>query len=314
MAPLSFLAPPELYIARATTEAPSAATPSSDPFVDAMVADFNKFASCRHPEPPMGLTENGSATYLSSGNPCLDFFFQICDSDSEGNSDSDGGAVAELQWKRMVDDLLKSGKLENCVAVCDVSGSMYGIPMEVSVALGILVSELSKEPWKGKVITFSESPQLHLIEGDDLAAKSRFVRHMEEWGYNTDFQKVFDLILKVAKNGKLSSDQIVKRIFVFSDMEFDQASRNPWETDYQVIKEKFRKAGYEDVVPQIVFWNLRDSTSTPVCKDQDGVALVSGFSKNLLKIFLNNGGQISPDSVLLDAISGEEYQKLVVVD
>ncbi|PKI43167.1 uncharacterized protein LOC116199001 [Punica granatum] len=665
MAPLSFLGPPELYIARATTEAPSAATPSSDPFVDAMVADFNKFASCRHPEPPMGLTENGSATYLSSGNPCLDFFFhvvpdtppeslterlalawghdplitlklicnlrgvrgtgksdkegfytaafwlfkhhprtlgcnvgpfaefgyfkdlpeilyrllegsevrriqkeahnggrrprvssmfstrgrhfqmrhrtfgrkgksaksrkskssiprevrvaaamarskqeeekarknrlkkkiamakkvidrysrdgdfrflydrisehfaqclkadieflnsgkinkiglaakwcpsidssfdrstllcesiarlifrrELCpeyegieeahyayrvrdrlrkevlvplrkvlelpevyigandwgsipynrvasvamklykdkfmkhdkkrfqeylinvksgkttiaagallpheiissvhdsysDSDSEGNSDSDGGAVAELQWKRMVDDLLKSGKLENCVAVCDVSGSMYGIPMEVSVALGILVSELSKEPWKGKVITFSESPQLHLIEGDDLAAKSRFVRHMEEWGYNTDFQKVFDLILKVAKNGKLSSDQIVKRIFVFSDMEFDQASRNPWETDYQVIKEKFRKAGYEDVVPQIVFWNLRDSTSTPVCKDQDGVALVSGFSKNLLKIFLNNGGQISPDSVLLDAISGEEYQKLVVVD
>ncbi|KAM3356556.1 hypothetical protein P3S68_023270 [Capsicum galapagoense] len=27
--------------------------------------------------PPMGLTENGSATFLSSGNPCLNFFFHI---------------------------------------------------------------------------------------------------------------------------------------------------------------------------------------------------------------------------------------------
>ncbi|KAL6175873.1 hypothetical protein ACLB2K_052511 [Fragaria x ananassa] len=28
-------------------------------------------------KPPMGRTENSSATYLSSGNPCLDLFFHI---------------------------------------------------------------------------------------------------------------------------------------------------------------------------------------------------------------------------------------------
>ena len=40
--------------------------------------------------------------------------------------------VDELQWKRMVDDLLKKGKMRNCIAVCDLSGSMNGTPMEVS--------------------------------------------------------------------------------------------------------------------------------------------------------------------------------------
>ncbi|PKI71405.1 hypothetical protein CRG98_008184 [Punica granatum] len=155
------------------------------------------------------------------------------------------GEIAELHWKRMVDDMLKAGKLKNCIVVCDVSCSMRGIPIEVSVALGILVSELSKDPWKGKVITFGESPQLHLIEGDDQATKTKFVRNM--------------------------------------DWEATPTSR-------------------------------RDSRLTPVCMDQDGVALVSGFSKNLLKMFLNNDGQINQDSVMLDAISGEEYQKLVVVD
>ena len=95
--------------------------------------------------------------------------------------DGDGGEVAELQWSRMVSDMLSKGKMKNCLAVCDVSGSMGGVPMEVSVALGLLVSELSEEPWKGKVITFSEYPQLHLIEGDGLWEKTEFIRRME-WG------------------------------------------------------------------------------------------------------------------------------------
>ncbi|KAE8009142.1 hypothetical protein FH972_005595 [Carpinus fangiana] len=79
--------------------------------------------------------------------------------DSQSLLDDDAAIqVADLQWKRMVEDLSKKGKLGNCLAVCDISGSMFGTPWEVSVAMGLLVSDLSEEPWKGKVITFSESP------------------------------------------------------------------------------------------------------------------------------------------------------------
>ncbi|XP_073055288.1 uncharacterized protein [Primulina eburnea] len=227
--------------------------------------------------------------------------------------DGDGGQVAELQWKRMVEDMAKKGKLSNSLAICDVSGSMEGIPMEVSVALGVLLSELSQNPWKGKIITFSQDPTLHIIKGDSLKSKTSFVRNME-WGMNTDLQKVFDLILQVAMKGGLTADQIVKRLFVFSDMEFDQASNVPWETDHEAIVRKFRGCGYGDCVPEIVFWNLRDSRATPVPGNKAGVALVSGFSKNLMSLFLENGGKLNPESVMEAAISGEEYKKLVVVD
>ncbi|XVE65746.1 hypothetical protein DITRI_Ditri08aG0024000 [Diplodiscus trichospermus] len=262
-------------------------------------------------------------------------------------NDKDGEEVAELQWSRMVGDLAKKGKLTNCIAVCDVSGSMSGIPVEVSVALGLLVSELSEEPWKGKVITFSANPQLHLIQGDSLKAKTQFVRNME-WGANTDFQKVFDQILSVAVEGKLSEDQLIKRIFVFSDMEFDQAYANnsginsdedddeenyekweerrkeweknrkailqkQWETDYEVIQRKYRECRYT-TVPEIVFWNLRNSSSTPVVIRQEGVAMVSGFSKNLLTLFLEEGGLVNPEQVMGLAIAGEDYKKLLVYD
>ncbi|KAG6386619.1 hypothetical protein SASPL_151787 [Salvia splendens] len=231
----------------------------------------------------------------------------------ESLNDGDEGEVAELQWRRMVDDMAKIGKLSNCLAISDVSGSMEGIPMKVSVALGILVSELSEEPWKGKLITFSRNPKLQKVEGESLKSKSEFVERME-WGMNTDFQKVFDVILEVAVKGKLKAEEMIKRLFVFSDMEFDQASSNPWETDYEAIVRKFKEKGYGECVPEIVFWNLRDSMATPVAGNQKGVALVSGYSKNLMKIFLEKGRIIDPVEVMDAAIAGEKYQKLVVLD
>nr|XP_023874923.1 uncharacterized protein LOC111987439 [Quercus suber] len=259
-------------------------------------------------------------------------------------NDGDGGQVAELQWKRMVDDLLKKGKLSNCIAVCDVSGSMHGEPMNVCVALGLMISELSEDPWKGQVITFDTNPTIQMVQGDSLSEKTQFIRNMK-WGGSTNFQAVFDQILDVAVQADLTEDQLIQKVFVFSDMEFDEASghygdesesdvnarrqrrnearqqqerearlrRSGWETDYEVIQRKFREKGYNKV-PEIVFWNLRNSKATPVPSDQSGVALVSGFSKNLVKLFLENGGIINPVAVMHEAISGEMYQKLAIYD
>jgi len=225
----------------------------------------------------------------------------------------DGDGVADLQWERMVSDLRALGKLSNCVAICDVSGSMSGLPMDVCVALGLLVSELSDEPWHHRLITFSAKPELHKITGTTLTEKTTFIRQMH-WMMNTDFQAVFDKLLGLAKTFKLPLEQMVRKVFVFSDMEFDQASSRPWETDYEAITRKFEEAGYGAVVPEIVFWNLRDSMSVPVTASQKGVAMVSGFSKNFVKLFLDNDGVISPRAIMEKAISGPEYRKLVVFD
>ncbi|KAI5331164.1 PREDICTED: LOW QUALITY PROTEIN [Prunus dulcis] len=136
-----------------------------------------------------------------------------------------------------------------------------------------------------------------------------------EAGCNTDFQKVFDLILKVPEKGNLKPEDMIKRVFVFSDKEFDEASSSSrWETDYAVIQKEFENQGYGNAVPQIVFWNLRHSKATPVTGTQSGVALLSGFSKNLIKLFLDNDGEVQPDLAMEAAISGQEYQKLVVLD
>jgi hypothetical protein len=134
---------------------------------------------------------------------------------------------------------------------------------------------------------------------------------------NTDFLKVFqDLILPLAIVNKVKPEDMVKRIFVFSDMQFDEANTNAtgdaWATHHQIIKQNFKDAGYE--VPQIVYWNLAggrgQSLPKPVEHDTPGAALVTGYSQALMKIFLDSGmfgeeeseGEVEDDSI--DSISG----------
>ncbi|XP_026379649.1 uncharacterized protein LOC113274486 [Papaver somniferum] len=227
-------------------------------------------------------------------------------------------SVAELQWKRMVEDLSRIGKLKDGLAIADVSGSMTGTPMDVSLALGLLISEMSHEPWKRKLITFTQNPKLKKIEGETLRSKTDFIRRME-CGFPPDFKSVFDQILHVAVEGNLKEDQMIKRLFVFSDMEFHEANSGysprayshlsgsdaakNWETDYQVIQTMFKEKGYVNV-PEIVFWNLRESSSTPVSSQLKGVKLVNGFSNNMVKAFLDENSdfsQLTPSSVVVNA-------------
>ena len=58
---------------------------------------------------------------------------------------------------------------------------------------------------------------------------------------------------------------------------------------------RFEAAGYK--LPQVVFWNLAASRidgrkSTPMQFNEAGVALVSGFSGQLLKLFMDKPGNL----------------------
>lgn len=203
--------------------------------------------------------------------------------------------VLESQWKTMIDKLRASGLLTNAFALVDVSGSMNGLPMEVAVALGLIVSELGVGDLHNKVCTFSESPQIHEITGETLRDRYRSVKGMN-WGMNTDFWKVFHLLFQMEAR--------IDTLFVFTDMQFDTADRGSngrkWKDSFTVLTEMFEKAG--KVMPNIVFWNLREAkVSFPTTKDTPGAALVSGFSPQLLKVFMT-GGEFTPMAVLQRAI------------
>lgn len=202
----------------------------------------------------------------------------------------------EQLWKKLMKTASENSMMQSTMAVVDVSGSMNGIPMSVSIALGIVVSLLTQGSFNRKLITFSEIPQWFDLKGESLKDMVNNLQHMK-WGYNTNIMAVFDLILSHAKTYNLLPQQMVKTLFIFTDMQFDQATQANEKTVYEEVKAKYADAGYD--VPYIIFWNLRSSTvmTLPVMNDAPGIALVSGFSEALISSILESG-VVSPMEVL----------------
>jgi hypothetical protein len=231
--------------------------------------------------------------------------------------------VADLQWKSLVDSLASSSnsRLSNCIAVADVSGSMgfidrpgnkkHPAPIVPCIALTLLLGELAAAPWNGAFITFSTDPSLQTVDPTLPLSARAAALSVAQWQMSTNFNRVFDLILSTAKRYSLKPDEMVKKIFVFSDMQFDAAHEREGngtttygKTEHDIIKAKFAEAGY--VMPEMVYWNLSQSGSSkgrggiggrasespkPVKADERGVTLISGWSGALMKYFLSDEGE-----------------------
>ncbi len=211
---------------------------------------------------------------------------------------SDNNDVIELQWKTLCEKLKSNPNgLENAYAVVDVSGSMTSsikgtstTPLDVAVSLGLIINEITGND----VITFSSEPEWHNIEGNTLYEKCNNLKRAN-WGMNTNIQKVFEMLLETGNKNPMT-------LFIFSDMQFDTAIKEKdTDTLYENYSRIFREK--EMIMPKVVYWNLNDASNTvPVRFDTTGTALISGFSSDLLNVFLN-GDDLTPISIVLKSIS-----------
>ncbi|KAF9183642.1 hypothetical protein BGZ50_004115 [Haplosporangium sp. Z 11] len=228
--------------------------------------------------------------------------------------------TVEAQWQSYVNRLAQKGAMSSAMAMCDVSGSMSGIPMEVAIALSLLLAQLSRPPFNQLMLTFSEAPQIHRVKEGSLMEKVQSLKRMD-WGMNTDLAKAFGHILTLAVENKVAKEDMVKTLFIFSDMEFDKAVQGGHFgeafTNYSVTKARFERKGYH--LPQIVFWNLRGSNrgNKPVKVTQEGVSMVSGFSGMLMKLFLEADDlaqAMDPLQTMFKSIHAKEFSQLRVLD
>ena len=201
------------------------------------------------------------------------------------------------QWNALPNWLGDS--VNSLIPVCDTSGSMYGLPIQICLALGLYISERNQGPFKDAFITFSENPKMQILKGDINQRLSQLVH--AEWGQNTNLTGVFELILRKAKEVNLSEEMMPKTILVISDMEFDCCGNL---TNYEMIKKAYNVSGYQ--CPQIAFWNVNGRAgNVPVTVNKQGVALVSGASPSVIKAVLTN--QLNPVNIMDSIIETERY-------
>jgi hypothetical protein len=192
----------------------------------------------------------------------------------------------------------------NGIVVADVSGSMSGRPMAVSVSLAMYISERNQGAFKNHFITFSDEPSLQRVEGETLMEKVQNLQ-AADWGMSTNLEAVFTLILDTAARLNLSAEELPARVYIVSDMEFNEACSAPEATLFQTIDAAYKAAGYSR--PELVFWNVNArNTHSPVRFDEAGTCLVSGCSPSILTSLLS-GSAASPAQVMLDTIGASRY-------
>jgi hypothetical protein len=185
--------------------------------------------------------------------------------------------------------------------------------------LAIYFAERASGAFKDKYITFSEHPQfVDLNRGKTLLDKLSIAGSHNEVA-NTNIAAVFDLILNTALKNNMTQEQMPKNILIVSDMEFDDCAQindddcyfgrreRPTETFFAEINQKYVECGYK--LPRLIFWNVNSRTNTiPVKENELGVALVSGYSINTIKMVMSS--KLDPYECLLDMLNAERYNDI----
>ena len=209
----------------------------------------------------------------------------------------------DVTW-RMLEDFTTD---ENALVVADGSGSMYwnGKPMPAAVAqsLAIYFAEHNKGKFHNHFLTFSMTPQLVEIKGNDFVEKVRCCKTFDECA-NTNLEAVFDLVLQAAAENHVPQAEMPAKLYIISDMEFDSCVKNSSMTNFENAKASYAAAGYK--LPDLVFWNVDSRHEQQPVKENDrGVALVSGCSPRIFSMVMD--GELNPYAFMLSVIDTERY-------
>ena len=226
-----------------------------------------------------------------------------------GSADID--TTLEKMWKALPDK-----EISNTLVVVDGSGSMGCsaggsnslTAHDVANAMAIYCAERNTG-FENQFITFSRNPQLVDLGGvNTLLDKLKVLRQYCEVA-NTNIEKTFKLILDTAIENNYTQAEMPERILIISDMEFDYGV-DIGSGDKQLfthIGEAYKKHGFK--LPKLVFWNVNSRSGTiPVRENDLGVALVSGFSTEILKMVMSD--RLDPYEILLEQILSERYEPI----
>lgn len=214
------------------------------------------------------------------------------------NQSSDEQIITQSQWDSIREMVMSGGGLGKAVPMCDFSGSMNGLPKLISLALGILISEINHSAFRDHILTFDASPKWHSFSGKTtLKEKLKSIGYELGQGLNTDFYKACMQILNKMVSAQVPLGEEPEDLIVLTDMGWDQASQaKGWETQIETIRRKFKEEGSKIwggdgwKMPRIVIWNLSAQFKDFHAKaDEEGVVMLSGWSPSVLKA-LQKGG------------------------
>ena len=165
--------------------------------------------------------------------------------------------LIEAQWNTHIEHFRETMEETNSslgkgVCIVDVSGSMYGTPMNVAIAMGIFASSFAHPAFRDRFISFESTPhwihlrypnsysEFHSMQGyksalgqwepsrscGELTLYEKVkVAQYSPWGGSTDFMAAHELILRSCILAKLQPEELPEWFMILSDMQFNAANQ-----------------------------------------------------------------------------------------
>ena len=215
--------------------------------------------------------------------------------------------LADSMWEALPDYMTDA----NIMSIVDVSGSMttpssakgYSC-LDIALALGLYTASKNKGGFKDLWMSFSGTSKINISKGSLSDRYSTMAT--DKWAMDTNLNAAFENILKTGLSKNVSDEEMPKILLILSDMQFNQCARYD-DSAINMIRRKYEEAGY--TMPKIVFWNLASKTNNiPVKFDENGTALVSGFSPSVLKAILKADlEQFTPKNIAVNTLMNSRY-------
>lgn len=215
-------------------------------------------------------------------------------------------------WENLT-DWFNSQEL-NALCMVDTSGSMWGRPINVAIALGLYCAERAKGPFAGHYMSFSSRPQLIKTNGIDFCDKVLriFKTNLID---NTNLVAAFDLLLTTAIENFCSQEDLPKNLIIISDMEIDSATGYGWpynknyvkvETTMEEVRRKWEEKGYK--MPHLIYWNV-DARNDTILDSGPDVTYVSGFSPVIFQTIMS--GKKGKD-LMMEKLNSSRYECIML--
>ena len=221
-------------------------------------------------------------------------------------------SVADAQWEALP-NFVGDAKV---FPIVDTSGSMgatghYGrgeggnvSPIEASISLGLYCSGKNTGAFKDLFMIFDSTPRLITAKGT-LSQRLAQIKSINAG--STNLHAAFDMLLDIAVKGKVPQEDMPNVLLILSDMQFNCCT-NYDDHAQEMILRKYKEAGYEH--PKVVYWNLSmyGADNQPVRFDENGTALVSGFSPSIMKsVLAYDLENYTPYNIMLKTLMSDRY-------
>ena len=214
--------------------------------------------------------------------------------------------IIEAQWKALPNYV--SGE-NNILIMADVSGSMYGRPMDTSVGLATYFAQRNKGAYHNLYMSFTNNP--HFIELREGATLAECVKQLynTDVGYNTNLERAFNYILDHAVRHNVSNEEMPAALVVVSDMEIDRYLRQNRMDFVDAMRTKFARYGY--TLPKLILWNVEARNDTFLSK-QEGVICVSGQAASTFRELCGNLDGKTTWDIMCETLSNKMYDCVTI--